>query len=83
LTLEGDVRYETARFSDDLNTLRLPSATTIDVRATVHLADRIDFYLAVDNLFNAQIATSEGADRVFTYEAPRALRIGLAYNFGR
>ena len=82
LTLEGDVRYETARYSDDLNTLRLPPAATVDVRATVHLANRIDLYLAVDNLFNAQVATSEGADTVFTYDAPRALRIGIAFNYG-
>jgi vitamin B12 transporter len=82
LTLEGDVRWETARYSDDLNTLKLPPAAIVDARATVHLSDRIDFYLAVENLFNEQVATSEGADKVFTYEAPRALRIGLAYNFG-
>ena len=82
LTLEGDVRWETARYSDDLNTLRLPPAATIDMRATVHFTDRIDLYLAVDNLFNEQVATSEGADKVFTYDAPRALRIGIAYSYG-
>ena len=82
LTLEGNVRWETARYSDDLNTLRLPPAAIVDMRATVHFNDRIDLYLAVDNLFNEQVATSEGADKIFTYEAPRALRIGLAYNFG-
>ncbi|HXJ01870.1 MAG TPA: TonB-dependent receptor [Micropepsaceae bacterium] len=82
LTLEGDVRYETLRFSDDLNTLKLPAETTIDVKATVHLADRIDVYLAVDNLFNKQVATSEGNDGVFTIDAPRAIRIGLAYVYG-
>ena len=82
LTLEGDVRWETARYSDDLNTLRLPPAATVDMRATYHFANHIDFYVAVDNLFNAQVATSEGADKVFTYEAPRALRIGIAFNYG-
>ncbi|HEY4264464.1 MAG TPA: TonB-dependent receptor [Micropepsaceae bacterium] len=82
LTLEGDVRYETARYSDDLNTLKLPPVATVDVKASVHFTDRIDLYLAVDNLFNAQVATSEGADRVFTYDAPRALRIGIAYRYG-
>jgi vitamin B12 transporter len=83
LTLEGDVRYETVRFVDDLNTLKLPSVATVDVKAFFHFTDRIDLYLAVDNLLNAKVATSEGADKVFTYDAPRALRIGLAYSFGR
>jgi outer membrane receptor protein involved in Fe transport len=77
LTLEGYVRYESLRFSDDLNTLRLPDATTIDVKATWHIMPMIDLYFAGDNLFNAKVATSRGADQVVTYDAPRMLRIGL------
>jgi vitamin B12 transporter len=82
LTLEGDLRYETLRYSDDQNLLKLPAATTVDIKATLHVTERIDFYLAVDNLYNAQVATSEGADGVFTIDAPRAIRIGVAYNYG-
>lgn len=81
LTLEGYLRYETARYSDDLNLLKLPGVTTIDVRATVHVTERVDLYLAADNLFNTRIATALGADGVFTYDAPRAIRIGLAFSY--
>jgi outer membrane receptor protein involved in Fe transport len=81
LTLEGDVRYETMRFSDDQNLLRLPGVTTVDLKATVHLTERLDFFLAADNLFNENVATSEGNDGVFTLDAPRAIRIGLAFNY--
>ena len=82
LTLEGDVRYETLRFSDDQNTLRLPGVATIDAKATVHVTDRIDFYLAADNLFNARVSSSETADGVYTYDAPRVFRLGVAYRYG-
>src|SRR5258708_984271 len=77
LTLEGYVRYESLRFSDDLNTLRLPDATTIDAKATWHIMPTVDLYLAADNLFNAKVATSRGGDQVVTYDAPRMLRIAV------
>ncbi|HMI96638.1 MAG TPA: TonB-dependent receptor [Micropepsaceae bacterium] len=77
LTLEAYLRYESLRFSDDLNTLRLPDATTIDAKATWHIWPTTDLYLAVDNLFNAKVATSRGGDQVVTYDAPRMLRIGV------
>ena len=82
LTLEGDLRYESLRFSDDQNTLRLPAATTVDVRATYGLTDTIAVYLAADNLFDANIATSKGGDGVVTYDAPRVLRAGIALTVG-
>jgi outer membrane receptor protein involved in Fe transport len=81
LTLEAYVRYETVRFSDDLNTLPLPEATTVDARATVHVLPDLDFYAAVDNLFNAQIASAKGADGVLTIDAPRMFRAGLTYRY--
>ena len=74
LTFEGDIRYETLRWSDDLNTLRLPEATTIDAKATWHVRPMIDLYFAADNLFNEKVATSRGGDQVVTYDAPRMLR---------
>jgi outer membrane receptor protein involved in Fe transport len=80
-TVEGYLRYESLRWSDDLNTLPLAGVTTVDIRGTVHLMDNIDVYMAVDNLFNARIATGRAADQVVTYEAPRAIRLGLAYRF--
>jgi len=81
LTLETYLRYESLRFSDDLNTLRLGDATTIDFKATWHVRPMVDLYLATDNLFNAKVASSRGGDQVVTYDAPRMLRIGLAVAF--
>ncbi len=43
LTLSANLRYESARFADDLNTLklRLAPATTVDARASWALTDGI------------------------------------------
>jgi len=82
LTLEADVRYETVRFSDDQNNLKLPGVTLIDARATVHMTPQMDLYLAVDNVFNETVTTALGADGVFSLDAPRAIRIGVAFAYG-
>ena len=81
ITLEAYLRYESVRFSDDLNTLRLPEATTVDARATIHILPTLDLYAAVDNVFNAEIASAKGADGVVTIDAPRMFRAGLTYRY--
>lgn len=81
VTLEGDVVYETLRWSDDQNSLPLPSATSFNARITWQLVPRAGVYFAVDNVTNAAVATSEGADHVYTYDAPRAYRFGVALTF--
>jgi outer membrane receptor protein involved in Fe transport len=81
LTLEAYVRYESVRFSDDLNTLPLPEATTVDARATIHVLPELDFYAAIDNLFDAEIASAKGADGVVTIDAPRMFRAGLTFRY--
>ena len=77
LTIAADMRYESRRYSDDLNTLPLPGATTLDARVTWRFAPQAGVYLAVDNISNANIATSEGADHVYTYDEPRVFRAGI------
>lgn len=77
VTIEADMRYESRRYSDDLNTLPLPGATTFDARVTWRFVPQAGVYVAVDNISNARIATSEGADHVYTYDEPRAIRAGI------
>jgi iron complex outermembrane recepter protein len=82
ITLEGYLRYDSRRFSDDQNSLRLPGATTFDTKVTWHFLPNAGAYLALDNLLNARVATSEGADHVYTYDAPRGVRVGLVWEAG-
>jgi outer membrane receptor protein involved in Fe transport len=77
LLLAAAARYESARFEDDLNTRRLGSATVVDARATWRALARADLYLAVDNLFDAAVATGRTADGVVSYDRPRTLSAGV------
>jgi outer membrane receptor protein involved in Fe transport len=79
LTITADLRYESTRFADDQNTLALAPATTVDARIAYHLWDGLSAYIAGDNLFNAQVATTESADFVTNYASPRVLRIGVSW----
>ena len=78
LSISGELRYESARFDDDLNTRRIAGGATAGARATWRVSSAVSFYLAADNLFNAAIQTSRSADGVVTYDAPRMVRIGAS-----
>ena len=79
LTVTAALRYESARFADDQNTLSLAPAATVDARISYRLWDGLSAYLAGDNLFDARVATTESADFVTNYASPRVLRIGLSW----
>jgi outer membrane receptor protein involved in Fe transport len=79
LTLSAGLRYESTRFADDQNTLRLDPAVTLDARISWRLWDGLSAYLAGDNLFDARVATTESADFVTNYASPRVLRIGMSW----
>ncbi|MBL6937672.1 MAG: TonB-dependent receptor [Alphaproteobacteria bacterium] len=79
LTVSANLRYESTRYADDQNTLALPPATTVDARISYRLWNGLSAYAAGDNLFNARVATTESADFVTNYAAPRVLRIGVSW----
>ena len=78
LTLSADLRFETARYEDDLNTRRLAPATSLDARAGWQLGKGLEVYLAADNVTNAKIAVAQSADGTTGYGAPRLVRVGLS-----
>ncbi len=79
LTLAANLRWESSRFEDDLNTLRLGSALTVDARADWRFTPAWSAFIAVDNLLDADVATQESVFGVFSYGAPRVISIGLTY----
>jgi outer membrane receptor protein involved in Fe transport len=79
LALDGDLRWESSRFEDDLNSLRLGAALELDARATWKVSDAWAAYLAVDNALDAKIATGETADHIISFASPRVFRVGLIY----
>jgi vitamin B12 transporter len=74
-----DVRYESERFEDDLNTRKLDSAVTTDVMVDYELGAGVSVFAAVDNLFDSDVQTGQTADGIFSYAPPQLWRIGLAY----
>ena len=81
LTLVGRVRYESARFEDDLNSRVLDAATTMDARAEYEVRTGVIAYVAADNLFDADVEVSETGDGVAGYGPPRTVRAGLSLSW--
>jgi outer membrane receptor protein involved in Fe transport len=77
LNLRLQVQYESARFEDDINSRALGAAATVNARAEWALTDDTRVYLAVDNLADADVATGQTADGVYSYGPPRAVRMGV------
>jgi outer membrane receptor protein involved in Fe transport len=78
LGLVADLRYESARWEDDLNTRRLAAGVQLDARASWRLSRTSEIYLAVDNLTDDALEVGETGDGVESYIAPRTLRIGFS-----
>jgi len=82
ITLLADLRYEGARFDDDLNTLRLGAATTISLRAEWRPRPNLDLFVQAANLFDVAVATGETASGVFNYGPPRTITAGVSISGG-
>jgi outer membrane receptor protein involved in Fe transport len=79
LSLSADLRYESLRFEDDLNTRRLSAGVTLDARATWRVAEHMELYLAADNLTDEKLEVGETADGVESYAAPQTFRVGFTW----
>jgi len=77
--LSADLRYESARWEDDLNSRRLSPGLQLDARATWRFADHAEVYLAAENLFDEELEVGETADGVESFAAPQTIRVGFTY----
>ena len=87
LSVTGDVHYESLRFDDDQNTRRLDPGTNVDARADWRLDAHASLFVAMDNLFDAKIATGRTASTptvpgATSYDEPRRFRVGLTLRGG-
>jgi outer membrane receptor protein involved in Fe transport len=76
-TVRLDVRYEGARFDDDLNSRTLASAVVFDTRVDWRVAGPLAVYAAIDNMFDANIETARTGDGVRSYAQPMTFRAGF------
>jgi vitamin B12 transporter len=77
--LSADLRYESARWEDDLNTRRLSAGVQVDARASWRFAENLEAFVAAENLFDGKLEVGETADGVESYTAPQTIRIGLTF----
>ena len=77
LSLAADLRWESRRFDDDLNSRVLDAAATVDLRADWTLSPAATVWLAADNLFDAEVAVAETGGGVTGFGPPRGLSLGL------
>ena len=71
------VRHVGAQFEDDLNTDRLPSATTLDAFAAWPLGRNQQIFVRGENLTNELVVAGIGTDRSVERATPRTLWIGI------
>jgi vitamin B12 transporter len=74
-------RYTTSQFDDDLNQRRLASAFSIDAQVTRRLGKRCEVFVAVENLFNAEIQARRDPDGTIGITGPRACTLGVRSTF--
>jgi outer membrane receptor protein involved in Fe transport len=77
LTLSADLRWESRRSDDDLNSRVLEAAATAGVRADWRLSPSAAVWLAADNLFDAEVEVSQTATGVAGLGPPRTLSLGV------
>jgi outer membrane receptor protein involved in Fe transport len=78
LTLHGDVRYESTRFDDDLNTHPLSPGATVNGRLDWAFNSETKIYIEADNLFDTRIETADTSG-VFDYDEPRVVMVGISF----
>lgn len=78
LNLAADLRFESERFEDDLNTRRLAPSAGLDLRLGWRVRSDTELYLAAENVADAEIEVGETGDGVESYATPRTVRVGLS-----
>jgi outer membrane receptor protein involved in Fe transport len=77
LALAADLRWESRRFDDDLNSRVLDAAAVVDLRADWALTESTTVWLAASNLFDAAVEVAETGDGVAGFGPPRTVSLGV------
>jgi len=77
LALAADLRWESDRFEDDLNSRVLGAGGTLDLRADWAVNDTATLWVSAANLFDEEIEVSETGTGVAGFAPPRTLSLGV------
>jgi vitamin B12 transporter len=78
--LAATLRHSGAQFEDDLETDRLPAATTLDLVATIPLSPQIGLILRGENVTDSELVTRNQAGSI-DLGAPRTVWAGFKLKF--
>jgi outer membrane receptor protein involved in Fe transport len=78
VSFNASMRWVSAQYEDDLNTIKLGSALTFNVRADWTFREGLSVYGKIDNLLDAKVATGNTTG-VINIGAPRIFEIGLSF----
>jgi outer membrane receptor protein involved in Fe transport len=76
------LRYVGEQFEDDLNTLTLADALTVDLLLRRRVCQGLELFLAVENVFDETIEAGRTADGLVSIGAPRLVHGGLRFRLG-
>ncbi len=78
--LAGTLRHTAAQFEDDLETDRLPPATTLDLFAAAPLSGKLSLIARAENLTDEAVVTRNQGGSI-DLGVPRTLWLGVRYGF--
>ena len=74
-----NLRWVSTQYDDDANTLRLASATTIDLGVSRRFAHGWEVFAAIDNLFDSCIETGLPSPGIVSVAPPRTIHGGVRW----
>lgn len=81
IDVSATLRYLGPRFEDDLNTIRLGSAVTLDGSVEVPVTQRLSVQVSGENITGAQVVSAIDGDGVTERARPRTIFAGVSVRF--
>jgi outer membrane receptor protein involved in Fe transport len=79
INMSSRLRWVSAQFEDDENTLPLAAATTVDLELSHIVGQRGELFVSVENLFSARVETGRVTDGIVSIGPPRMARGGVRW----
>lgn len=79
LKLSADLRYVGSQFEDDVNSLQLQDAFTVDAGASYQLLKGLAVELRGENLFDAEVQAAISNTGIIERATPRTIWLGLRF----
>ncbi len=81
IEVTANLRWISAQYDDDANTLSLAPATTVDLGISRKFAHGLEVFAAIDNVFDATVETGLPSPGVVNVAPPRTLRGGVRWTW--